>query len=80
VVETNVHHPTDINLLLDAIRTTIEEYAWLSRTYQLTGWRQYSFNIRQFKKHYHIVHDLTSPNSKEKQKKHIREEEKRMEY
>jgi hypothetical protein len=47
VVETNVHYPTDINLLFDAIRKTIEECARLSRRYLLTGWRQYSFNIRQ---------------------------------
>jgi len=80
VVETNVHHPTDINLLLDAIRKTIEECARLSRSYQLTGWRQYSFNIRQFKKQYHIVRNLTHSTSKDKQKRGAREEVRRKEY
>jgi len=80
VVETNVHHPTDINLLLDAIRKTIEECARLSRSYQLTGWRQYGFNIRQFKKQYHIVRNLTHSTSKDKQKRGAREEVRRKEY
>ena len=80
VVETNVHHPTDINLLLDAIRKTIEECARLSRSYQLMGWRQYSFNIRQFKKQYHIVRNLTHSTSKDKQKRGAREEVRRKEY
>ena len=74
-----MHHPTDIHLLLDAIRKTIEECARLSRTYQLTGWRQYSFNIRQFKKQYHIVRNLTHSTSKDKQKKRTRKEERRKE-
>ena len=80
VVETNVHHPTDINLLLDAIRKTIEECARLSRSYQLMGWRQYSFNIRQFKKQYHIVRNLPHTTSKDKQKRGAREEVRRKEY
>ena len=80
VVETNVHHPTDINLLLDAIRKTIEECARLSRSYQLTGWRQYGFNIRQLKKQYHIVRNLTHSTSKDKQKRGAREEVRRKEY
>ena len=80
VVETNVHYPTDINLLFDAIRKTIEECARLSRRYLLTGWRQYSFNIRQFKKQYRIVRNFAHSTAKNKQKKRTREEEKRKEY
>ena len=36
VVETDVHHSTDINLLFDFIRKTIEEFAKLSKACQLT--------------------------------------------
>ena len=52
VVETNVRYPTDINLLFDAVCKTIEECDRLSRSCQLEGWRQYRFNLRQFKKQY----------------------------
>jgi hypothetical protein len=40
VVETDVHYPTDINLLLDAIRKTIEGTAQLCAEYFIPGWRQ----------------------------------------
>ena len=49
VVETDVHFPTDINLLFDAIRKTIEESVQLSETHDLTGWRQGQHNIKTFK-------------------------------
>ena len=41
VVETDVHFPTDINLLLDAIRKVIEISAELSGTHNLPWWRQH---------------------------------------
>jgi transposase, IS5 family len=40
VVETNVHYPTDINLLLDALRKTITLTADYARVTGLEGWRQ----------------------------------------
>jgi hypothetical protein len=42
VVETNVHFPTDINLLLDAIRKTIDTCVKLSEENDLSGWRQHA--------------------------------------
>ena len=55
VVETDVHFPTDINLLHDAVRKTIECGRALSDEYQLPGWRQSDYHLRQFKKSYRIV-------------------------
>ncbi len=40
-VETNVHYPTDVNLLWDAMRCTVREAASLARALQLGGWRQH---------------------------------------
>ncbi len=52
VVETHVHYPTDINLLWDAIRKTIEISADLCQAHGLSDWRQSAFNLRQFKRFY----------------------------
>jgi hypothetical protein len=52
VVETNVHYPTDINLLWDAIRKTIEIARDLCQEYDLTDWRQSAYQLREFKKLY----------------------------
>ncbi len=42
VVETDVHFPTDINLLLDAMRKVITMIAWLCGLAGLSMWRQSS--------------------------------------
>jgi hypothetical protein len=41
VLETNVHFPTDINLLWDAARKTIDLIVPLTKTYELPGWRKH---------------------------------------
>ena len=80
VVETNAHYPTDVNLLFDAIRKTIEECARLSRSCQLAGWRQYRNNIWQFKKQYRLIQKLRTSTSKAQQIRRAREEKRRKEY
>jgi hypothetical protein len=55
VVETDVHFPTDINLLYDAIRKTIETSAALSEAHGLGGWRQSAYHLRRFKKQYRVI-------------------------
>lgn len=69
VVETDVHFPTDINLLLDAIRKSIEECAQWSEVNGLPGWRQSAYNIRQFKKQYRVVQKLKHSTSKDEAKR-----------
>lgn len=50
VVETDVHFPTDINLLYDAVRKTITLTARWCERLGLTDWRQYKYNIRHVKR------------------------------
>jgi transposase, IS5 family len=45
VVETDVHYPTDINLLLDATRKSVETCAQLCDSAGLTDWRQSAYNV-----------------------------------
>lgn len=40
VVETNVHYPTDINLLFDATRKSVELTSSLAQECKIRGWRQ----------------------------------------
>jgi hypothetical protein len=50
VVETNVHYPTGINLLFDAMRKIIELSAPLCERYRLSDWRQSKYNIKCLKR------------------------------
>ena len=49
VVETHVHFPTDINLLLDAMRKSITLSAQWCEELGLSDWRQWAYNLRQVK-------------------------------
>jgi IS5 family transposase len=72
VVETDVHYPTDINLLFDAVRKMIQLAALISQGQTL--WRQYEYNIRSFKKLFRRAQQLKRSTSKDEKKKTIREE------
>jgi len=74
VVKTAVHFPTDINLLFDAIRKTIEECVQLCELHNITGWRQSSHNIRTFKKQYRIIQKQKHSTSKDGAKRLAHEE------
>jgi hypothetical protein len=50
VVKTNVHYPTDINLLFDAMRKIITLTARLCEEHDLSEWRQYAYNVRHLKR------------------------------
>ncbi len=75
MVETNVHFPTDINLLLDAIRKVIDISTELANDFELPGWRQHDYHQRQFKKQYRIVQRLKHSTSKDEEKKQRKREE-----
>ncbi len=50
VVETDVHYPTDINLLFDAMRKVITlSGQWCERC-GLSDWRQHAYNVRHLKR------------------------------
>jgi hypothetical protein len=75
VVETDVHFPTDINLLLDAVRKAIEISAALCQDHGLTDWRQSAYNIRCLKKLYRRLQQLKRSTSKDEDKRAARLEE-----
>ncbi len=49
VFETNVHYPTDINLLWDAMRKTIQLTAQLCKRYEWSDYRQSGHTLREVK-------------------------------
>ncbi len=74
VVETNVHFPTDINLLFDAMRKVITLLAFACEVVGVSYWRQYFFNMKKIKKLYNAVRRLKHSNSKDDNKRSKREE------
>jgi hypothetical protein len=50
VLETDVHFPTDINLLCDAIRKVITLTAQWCEDRGMGGWRQHKYNVNQVKR------------------------------
>jgi IS5 family transposase len=50
VVETDVHYPTDINLLFDAARKVITLTAQWCEEREVSDWRQHEYNVRHIKR------------------------------
>ncbi len=73
VLKTNVHFPTDINLLYDAIRVLIRDCVYWSKDYALPEWRQHQYNLRQFKALYRKIQKLRHSTSKDESKKRAKE-------
>lgn len=65
VLETNIHYPTDINLLFDAMRCSLRTIARLCQAHQISDWRQWRYNTRQVKKHYRKAQKLKHSTSKD---------------
>jgi transposase, IS5 family len=75
VVETDVHYPTDINLLWDAMRKTITLTARICEDYEMSDWRQYRYNIRQMKRLMRIAQSKKRRSGRtEEQKQKIKKE------
>jgi len=74
VVETDVHFPTDINLLFDAMRKTIVLIMALCDGLGLSGWRQGIHLLKKVKKHFRKAQQLKRSTSKDHQKKAKREQ------
>lgn len=75
VVETHVHYPTDINLLLDAVRKTIETCMALGEVEGRSEWRQGAYRIRQFKKSYRRAQQRKRSSAKDEGKRLARREQ-----
>lgn len=75
VVETDVHFPTDINLLYDAMRVLLHLCAQFSETYALKGWRQFKSCLKKLKKALRIIQKLKHSTSKDEAKKQAKTEQ-----
>jgi transposase, IS5 family len=75
VVETHVHFPTDINLLWDALRKTIQISAQFCTVYDLTEWRQSRHLLRTIKKNYRLIQKLKHSTSKDEIKRQVKQDE-----
>ncbi len=64
-METNVHFPTDINLLFDATRKVIQLTARLCKASGVSGWRQSGHKIKQLKKQVFKLQKLKHSTSKD---------------
>jgi len=73
VVETDVHFPTDINLLFDAIRKVITLTARLCGEFGIPGWRQSKHNLKKIRNLYHRARKLSRSTSKDSEKRAQRE-------
>jgi len=65
VVETDVHFPTDINLLFDSIRKVVTLISRLCGELDLKGWRNSADNIKKVKKLFHKARKLKHSHSKD---------------
>ncbi|WP_407919815.1 ISNCY-like element ISEnu1 family transposase [Endozoicomonas numazuensis] len=75
VLETDVHFPTDLNLLFDAVRTVVVLTARFAARAEVSGWRQWQYNLNQLKKMYRRVQILRHSTSKDPAKKLQRDKE-----
>lgn len=75
VVKTDVHFPTDINLLWDAIRKALETCATLCDAQGLTQWRQSAYHLRCFKKSYRLIQKLKHSTSQDEAKRQTKQEQ-----
>ena len=73
VVETDVHYPTDINLLFDAIRKVISLISFLCSEVGISGWRQSNHNLKTIRILFRKAQKLKHSTSKDEEKKVKRE-------
>ncbi len=74
VVETDVHYPTDTNLLFDAMRKTISMIAIVCSEIGITAWRQSDHNIKKVKRLLRGIQRLNRSTSKDEAKKQKRDQ------
>lgn len=74
VLETDVHYPTDINLLWDAIQKIIFLVTGLCSDVGITRWRQHRHILKKIKKRFNALRRLKRSTSKDEKKKTIRDQ------
>ena len=73
-VETDVHFPTDINLLLDALRKIIFQIMTLCLENGITVWRKGMFNFKKIKRLFTQIRRMKHSSSKNEEKKEERKQ------
>ena len=64
-----MHYPTDINLLLDAVRKTIETCSRAAHAQGWTEWRQWRYLQHSFKRSYRILQKIKHSTAQDPQKR-----------
>ena len=72
---TNVHFPTDFNLLLDCLRKVINICALLAEEHKLTGWREHKSLWDKVRRCYNTLSKMRNSNSQKEQVKEKRRQE-----
>ena len=80
VGETDVHFPTDMNLLLDAIRVVVKTCGEASARYDWTNWNKHAYNFRQFRNAYLRLQRMKYSSSQDPVKKQAKANEIRRAY
>lgn len=80
VVETDVHYPTDINLLWDAMRKLMDGAGKACERHGIRGWRQYRHHLRQLRKRYRAAQKARHSNSSAEAKKQAARRQVRQRY
>jgi len=74
VVETDVHYPTDINLLFDAMRKVIILIMALCDDLGVSGWRKGVYNLKKVKQCFRKAQQIKRSTSKDKTKRAKRDQ------
>jgi len=69
VLETNVHYPTDISMLWDAVRKIILLTMQICSTFNISDWRQGYLNLRKVKKSFRNAQQTKRSTSNQEEKK-----------
>lgn len=75
VVETDVHYPTDVNLLWDAIRKTVLICGRASTERSWSEWRQYQHNVRSFKRQSRRISKLKRSSAQDAAKREAKQQQ-----
>lgn len=74
MVESNIHYPTDINLLYDAVRCSVRTVADWCEGHGDSRWRQWQYNLRQVKKACRHAQKLKHSSSQDPDKQATRQQ------
>lgn len=75
VVESNVHYPTDTNLLYDAVRKSVKLAADVCNDLNIKGWRQNKSLLQKLKNNLRNLQKMKHSSSKDEAKKLKRKDE-----